>query len=40
MDKDGNYGAVMCVQHITHVISLARKVMEETPHVVMVGEGA
>lgn len=40
MDKDGNYGAVMCVQHITHVISLARKVMEETPHVIMVGEGA
>ena len=40
MDKDGNYGAVMCVQHIKHVISLARKVMEETPHVIMVGEGA
>ena len=34
MDKDGNYGAVMCVQNITHVISLARKVMEKTPHVI------
>ncbi len=40
MNKEGGYGAVMCVQNITHVISLARKVMEETPHVIMVGEGA
>lgn len=40
MDKDGNYGAVMCVQNITHVISLARKVLEETPHVILAGEGA
>ena len=40
MDKDGNYGAVMCVQNITHVISLARKVMEETPHVILAGEGS
>lgn len=40
MDKYGNYGAVMCVQNITHVISLARKVMEETPHVILAGKGA
>ena len=40
IDKDGNYGSVMCVQNITHVISLARKVMEETPHVILAGEGA
>ncbi len=40
MDKDGNYGAVMNVQNITHVISLARKVMEETPHVILAGKGA
>lgn len=40
MDKDGNYGAVMCVQNITHVVSVARKVMEETPHVILVGQGA
>ncbi len=40
MDKDGNYGAVMCVQNITHVISVARKVMEDTPHVILAGKGA
>ena len=40
MDKNGDYGAVMCVQNITHVISLARKVMEETPHVMLAGKGA
>lgn len=40
MDAQGNYGAVMCVQNITHVISLARKVMEETPHVILAGKGA
>lgn len=40
MDKEGNYGAVMCVQNITHVISLARKVMEQTPHVILAGKGA
>jgi N4-(beta-N-acetylglucosaminyl)-L-asparaginase len=40
MDKDGNYGAVICVQNITHVISLARKVMEKTPHVILAGDGA
>ena len=40
MDKEGNYGAVMCVQNITHVISVARKVMEDTPHVILAGKGA
>ncbi len=40
MDEKGNYGAVLCVKNIKHVISLARKVMEETPHVILVGEGA
>lgn len=40
MDKEGNYGAVICVQNITHVISLARKVMEETPHAILAGKGA
>ena len=40
MDKDGNYGAVMYVRNITHVISLARKVMEKTPHVILAGRGA
>jgi len=40
MDKDGNYGAVMYVKNYTHVISIARKVMEDTPHVILAGEGA
>ncbi|MGH1385210.1 isoaspartyl peptidase/L-asparaginase family protein [Kordia sp.] len=40
MDKHGNYGAVLGVKNIMHVISLARKVMEDTPHVMLVGEGA
>jgi len=40
MDDKGNYGAVLYVKNITHVISLARKVMEETPHVLLAGAGA
>ena len=40
MDKNGNYGAVVAVENITHVVSLARKVMEETPHVILAGKGA
>ncbi|MDP4822118.1 MAG: isoaspartyl peptidase/L-asparaginase, partial [Saprospiraceae bacterium] len=40
MDSDGNCGAVLCVENITHVAALARKVMEETPHVMLSGEGA
>jgi beta-aspartyl-peptidase (threonine type) len=33
-------GAVASVQHIVNPISLARLVMEKTPHVLLVGEGA
>lgn len=40
MDSTGNYGAVLGVKNIKHVISVARKVMEDTPHVMLVGEGA
>lgn len=40
MDSKGNYGAVLGVKNIKHVISVARKVMEDTPHVMLVGEGA
>ncbi len=40
MDKNGNYGSVVFMQHITHAISVARKVMEDTPHVIMAGSGA
>jgi N4-(beta-N-acetylglucosaminyl)-L-asparaginase len=40
MDDKGNYGSVLGVKNIKHVISVARKVMEETPHVMLVGDGA
>jgi len=40
MDKDGNCGAVLCLQNIAHPISVARKVMEDTPHVMLAGKGA
>lgn len=40
MDKNGNCGAVLCIQNIAHPISVARKVMEDTPHVMLAGKGA
>lgn len=40
MDHKGNIGAVMCLEQIMHPISVARLVMEKTPHVQLVGEGA
>ncbi|MBS1600535.1 MAG: N(4)-(beta-N-acetylglucosaminyl)-L-asparaginase [Bacteroidetes bacterium] len=40
MDENGGCGSVMCLEHIVHPISVARMVMEKTPHVVLVGEGA
>jgi N4-(beta-N-acetylglucosaminyl)-L-asparaginase len=40
MDENGNCGSVMCLEHIMHPISVARLVMEKTPHVILVGEGA
>jgi N4-(beta-N-acetylglucosaminyl)-L-asparaginase len=40
MDEYANCGAVAFLQHIKHPISVARKVMETTPHVFLVGEGA
>jgi N4-(beta-N-acetylglucosaminyl)-L-asparaginase len=40
MDENGNAGAVACLEHIMHPISVARKVMEKTPHVMIVGDGA
>ena len=33
-------GAVACVEHIKHPAALAKRVMEKTPHVLLVGEGA
>jgi N4-(beta-N-acetylglucosaminyl)-L-asparaginase len=40
MKVDGSCGSVAFVRQIKHPISLARKVMEETPHVMLAGEGA
>lgn len=40
MDKEGNCGSVSFLQHIKHPISVARKVMEKTPHVMLSGDGA
>lgn len=40
MDHVGNCGAVAALEHIAHPISVARLVMEKTPHVMLVGEGA
>lgn len=40
MDGDGRCGAVAALEDILHPISVARAVMEKTPHVMLVGEGA
>jgi N4-(beta-N-acetylglucosaminyl)-L-asparaginase len=40
MTGDGNCGSVAFVRQIKHPISLARRVMENTPHVMLAGEGA
>ena len=40
MDDTGNCGSVSFLEHIKHPISVARKVMEETPHVMLSGKGA
>ncbi len=40
MDHLSNCGAVAGIERIKHPISVARKVMEKTPHVLMVGAGA
>jgi N4-(beta-N-acetylglucosaminyl)-L-asparaginase len=40
MDEQGRCGAVAFLEHIVHPISVARMVMEKTPHVMLVGEGA
>ncbi len=40
MDEHGDCGAVAFLQHIKNPISVARLVMERTPHVMLVGQGA
>ncbi|SEB20324.1 N(4)-(beta-N-acetylglucosaminyl)-L-asparaginase [Pedobacter hartonius] len=40
MDEEGNCGSVAALEHIEHAISVARMVMEKTPHVMLAGDGA
>jgi N4-(beta-N-acetylglucosaminyl)-L-asparaginase len=40
MDHQWNCGSVAFLERIKHPISVARRVMEKTPHVMLVGEGA
>ncbi len=40
MDHRGMCGSVAGLEHIKHPISVARAVMEKTPHVMLVGSGA
>jgi len=40
MDDTGGVGAVAALENTMHAISVARRVMERTPHTMLVGEGA
>lgn len=40
MDDNYNIGSVACLENIKNPISVARAVMEKTPHVMLVGDGA
>ena len=40
MDEKANCGSVAGLERIKHPVSVARKVMEKTPHVILVGQGA
>jgi len=40
MDEFGNCGSVAAMENIAHPISVARLVMEKTPHIMLVGDGA
>ncbi|MDP4230860.1 MAG: N(4)-(beta-N-acetylglucosaminyl)-L-asparaginase [Bacteroidota bacterium] len=40
MDDEGNCGSVAFVKNYSHPISIARRVMEKTPHVMLAGSGA
>ncbi|MDO1502399.1 N(4)-(beta-N-acetylglucosaminyl)-L-asparaginase [Winogradskyella maritima] len=40
MNKHGDCGAVVYLKDVKHAVSVARKVMEDTPHVMLAGEGA
>jgi len=40
MKGNGDCGSVVFLEHIMHPISVARGVMEKTPHIILAGEGA
>jgi N4-(beta-N-acetylglucosaminyl)-L-asparaginase len=40
MDDRGHVGAVAALEDVVHAVSVARLVMEKTPHTFLVGEGA
>lgn len=40
MDDRGGMGAVAALEDVVHAVSVARLVMERTPHTLLVGEGA
>lgn len=40
MDHQGRCGSVVYLKNIQHPVSVARRVMEKTPHVMLAGEGA
>src|SRR5215467_4224856 len=40
MDENSNCGSVMFLESIVHPVSVARLVMEKTPHIVLAGDGA
>jgi N4-(beta-N-acetylglucosaminyl)-L-asparaginase len=40
MDEHANCGSVGGLEQIKHAVSVARKIMETTPHIMLVGQGA
>ena len=40
MDDAGHVGAVAAMEDVVHAVSVARRVMEKTPHTLLVGDGA
>ena len=40
MDEKGRAGSVGCLENIKHPVSVARLVMDKTPHVMLTGKGA
>jgi len=40
MDEKANCGSVGAIERIKHPVSVARKIMETTPHIMLVGDGA